>query len=171
MRLIDIIRERRSVRAYKDQPVPEDALARILEAARLAPSARNRQQWKFVVVRDPEKRRKLAEAAGSQEFVAEAPVLIVAVALDPERVMTCGLPTYTVDLSIALTHIILAAWDEGLGTCWTGSFRPEGVKRVLGIPDKYKVVTVMPLGYAADSPQPKERKPLEEIVCYEEFSE
>jgi len=98
-------------------------------------------------------------------------VLIVAVALDPERVMTCGLPTYTVDLSIALTHIILAAWDEGLGTCWTGSFQPEGVKRVLGIPDKYKVVTVMPLGYAADSPQPKERKPLEEIVCYEEFSE
>ena len=123
MRLIDIIRERRSVRAYKDQPVPEDALARILEAARLAPSARNRQQWKFVVVRDPEKRRKLAEAAGSQEFVAEAPVLIVAVALDPERVMTCGLPTYTVDLSIALTAYS-HAWDD-LGTCWTGSFQPE----------------------------------------------
>lgn len=169
--LMEIIAKRRSVRAYKSQDVPEEKLGRVLEAARLAPSASNRQPWKFVVVRDLNKRRELAKAARGQAFVGEAPVVIVGVALEPERVMSCGVPAYAVDLAIALTHIILAAQTEGLGTCWIGAFSQEEVKRILEVPDSCKIVALMPLGYPQDVPRLTTRKPLDDIVCYERFSE
>jgi len=165
------IKTRRSVRAYKPDPVPEESLKRILEAARLAPSAANRQQWKFVVVRDPERRKQLSRAAHNQGFVGEAPVVITAVALDPERVMSCEVPAYAVDLAIAVDHITLAAVEEGLGTCWIGAFSQEDVKRLLNIPPRYKVVALSPLGFPADQPRAKSRKELEDIVCYETFTE
>lgn len=165
------IKTRRSVRAYKPDPVPEESLKRILEAARLAPSAANRQQWKFVVVRDPERRKQLSRAAHNQGFVGEAPVVITAVALDPERVMSCEVPTYAVDLAIAVDHVTLAAVEEGLGTCWIGAFSQEDVKRILNIPPRYKVVALLPLGFPADEPRAKSRKELEDIVCYETFTE
>ena len=122
MELIEVIKQRRSVRDYKDKPVPEDKLLRILEAGRLAPSGGNRQAWKFIVVRDSEKRRELAQAAEGQTFVGEAPVIIVAVATMPKPVMICGVPEYAVDLAIAVDHMTLAAVDQGLGTCWIGAF-------------------------------------------------
>jgi len=165
------IKTRRSVRAYKPDPVPDESLKRILEAARLAPSAANRQQWKFVVVRDPERRKQLSRAAHNQGFVGEAPVVITAVALDPERVMSCEVPAYAVDLAIAVDHITLAAVEEGLGTCWIGAFSQEDVKRLLNIPPRYKVVALSPLGFPADQPRAKSRKELEDIVCYETFTE
>lgn len=171
MELMDAVRQRRSVRAYKDQQVPADKIERVLEAARLAPSASNRQMWKFVVVQDPERRRKLAAAADGQAFVGEAPVVIAAVALRPAGVMSCEVPSYAVDLAIAMEHVALAAANEGLGTCWIGAFSQAETRKVLGIPDQYKVVTVMPLGYPADSPRPKSRKALRDIVCYETFSD
>jgi len=164
------IKTRRSVRSYKSDPVPEESLKRILEAARLAPSAANRQQWKFVVVRDPEKRKQLSQAAHHQSFVGEAPVVIAAVALAPERMMSCEVPAYAVDLAIAVDHITLAAVEEGLGTCWIGAFSQEEVKRILNIPPRYKVVTILPLGFPDDRPGAKLRKGLEEIACYETFS-
>jgi len=137
----------------------------------LAPSASNRQMWKFVVVRDPEKRRLLVEAANGQSFVGEAPVVIAGVALRTSHVMSCEVPSYAVDLAIAMEHIALAAADEGLGTCWIGAFSQPKARQILGVPDQYKIVALMPLGYPADNPRPKVRKPLDDIVCYESFSE
>ncbi|TKJ40566.1 nitroreductase [candidate division TA06 bacterium B3_TA06] len=163
------IRDRRSVRSYEKKVIPQDVLLKVLEAARLAPSANNRQPWKFVVVREAAKRAALAKAAKEQQFVAEAPVVIAAVALEPERVMTCGVPTYAVDLAIAVDHITLAAVQQGLGSCWIGAFYQEDVKKILDIPDEYKVAALLTLGYPRDQARFKNRKPLEEIVCYDSW--
>ncbi len=171
MNVYEAIKKRRSVRDYKPEPVPEESLRRILEAGRLAPSAHNAQDWKFVVVKDSEKRKALAKAAFGQGFVAKAPVVIVAVALNPEDVMGGGVPTYAVDLAIAVDHMTLAAVEEGLGTCWIGAFSQGEVKRILNVPQKYKVVALLALGFPADSAKPKVRKNLKEIVCFETFCE
>jgi len=165
------IKNRRSVRSYKSDLVPEDKLARVLEAARMAPSAHNDQDYKFIVVKNPETRKQLADASRSQEFITQAPVVIVAVSLNPEAIMSSGVPTYAVDVAIAIDHIMLQAWEEGLGTCWIGAFSQDRVKEILSIPDKYKVVALFPLGYPADSPETKTRKELKEIVCQETFNE
>ncbi len=171
MELKDAIRKRESIREYVDKPVPEKKLRNVLEAARLAPSAANGQPMKLVVVRDSEKRRELAQAANGQIFVGEAPVIIAALATNLEFVMPCGIPSYTVDLAIAVDHMTLAAVDEGLGTCWIGAFSQEKVKHILGIPDKYRVVALLPLGYPKRERGLKMRKSLEEIACYETFHE
>ena len=171
MNVLDAIRERRSVRAYKPQAVPDESLTRVLEAARLAPSANNRQDYMFVVVKDATKREKLVNAAGDQGFVGEAPVVIVAVSLNPERIMSCEVPAYAVDLAIAVDHMTLAAVEEGLGTCWIGAFSQKKVKEILGIPDERKVLTVLPLGYPDDMPRIKIRKSINELVCLDTFSE
>jgi len=170
MQVPKIIRDRRSVRAYQKKEIPIDVLRAVLEAARLAPSANNRQPWKFVVVRDPAKRKALAKAAKEQQFVAEAPVVIAAVALEPERVMTCGVSAAAVDLSIATDHIQLAAVEHGIGSCWLGAFYQEDVKKILEIPPEYKVIALLPLGYPADQPGYKSRKPIEEVVTYDKWS-
>ena len=170
MELKEIITKRRSVRAYEDKPVPEESLRNILEAARLAPSARNNQSWKFVVVREDKRRQELTQAA-DREFVAEAPVVIAAVATEPEYIMACGVPSYAVDLSIAVTHMILAAVDEGLGTCWLGAFSQQRVKEILKIPGKYRVVALLTLGFPRGEMKVKTRKSLEEIVCYETLTD
>ena len=171
MELQEVIRRRQSVRNYEDKAVPEEKLRRILEAARLAPSASNRQPWKFVVVRDRALRQELVQAAGGQDFVGQAPVVIVAVSTMPEYVMNCGVPSHPVDLAIAVCHMMLVATDEGLGTCWIGRFSQERVKEILKIPEKYRVVALLPLGFSRSERRIKIRKPLEEIVCYESFKE
>ncbi len=171
MELKEVIKKRESVRNYIDKPIPDDKLNNVLEAARLSPSGSNRQDMKLVVVKDAKKREALAHAANNQRFVGEAPVVIVAVSTNPERVMSCGVPSYPVDLAIAIDHMTLAAVDEGLGTCWIGAFSQEQVKNILGIPDKYKVVTLLPLGFPKRERGVKSRKSLDEIVCYESFEE
>jgi nitroreductase len=171
MNIAEAIRTRRSVRVYQDKPVPGEKLEKILEAARLAPSARNSQSHKFVIVKSDQLRKELARKGTSESFIGAAPVIIVAVALDPEYVMSGGVPAHPVDIAIALDHMTLVAVEEGLGTCWVGAFYQERVKQILGIPEKYKVVALLSLGYPADSPRKKFRKPLEEIVCYDSFSE
>lgn len=170
MRIAEAIKERRSVRDYKALPVPDEKLMRILNAARMAPSAGNRQPWKFIVVRDKKRRKAIARAASSQNFVGEAPVVIAAVALSPDRPMACGVPSYAVDLAIAVDHMTLLATEEGLGSCWIGAFSQDEVRSILNIPQDHKVVALLPLGYPADTPRSKIRKPLEEIVAYEAFS-
>jgi len=169
MNVSEAIKNRYSVRKYKPDPIPEEKLNKILEAARLAPSAHNAQDWKFIVVRDKTKRKQLAIAANSQDFVGEAPVVIVAVATNPDRIMSCGVPTYAVDLAIAIDHMTLQAVEEGLGTCWIGAFSQEKVKEILQIPQQYKVVVLLPLGFPADTPGPKIRKDISEIVSYDRF--
>lgn len=173
MNVIEAIKKRRSVRSYLSKEIPEGVLEKILEAARLAPSAKNMQSWKFVVVKDIEARKKLALAAANQTFIAQAPVVIAAVSLDPDYLMRCNVPGYAVDLAIAVEHMALAAAEESLGTCWIGAFYQEEVKKILEIPEKYKVVALLPVGYPADADEEKEksRKNLNEIVCYEKFND
>jgi nitroreductase len=169
MELRDAIEKRSSIRAYKEKPVPEEKLLKVLEAARLAPSGRNSQAWKFVVVRDNERRQAIWRATGGQPHVYMAPVIIAAVATDPDSVMPCGILAYPVDLAIAIDHITLAAVDLGLGTCWIGAFSQDKVKNILGVPEKLKVVSLLTLGYPDETGRPKMRKMLEEIVCYEKY--
>jgi nitroreductase len=169
MNVYEAINKRRSVRAYQNKPIPEDILNKILDAARLAPTAKNRQEFKLIVVKDPQTRKKLVEAANNQQFVGEAPVVIVAVGLTPEYKMRCDIPADPVDLAIVIDHMTLAAVEEGLGTCWIGSFYQDKVREVLGIPSSYKTVELLILGYPADTPKQKSRKSLNEIVCYEKF--
>jgi nitroreductase len=165
MDVFEAIRNRRSIRRYTGEPVEPGLLEKVLEAARLAPSANNRQEWRFVVVTDPLTRQKLSIAADGQAFVAEAPVVIVCCAVGAERVMRCGHPAYALDLGIAVEHMALAAAALGLGTCWIGAFDPGRVREMLGIPESVAVVEMLTLGAPAESPAARPRKPLDEVAC------
>jgi len=170
MDVFDAITKRRSIRAYKPDPVPEDKLNHVLEAARLAPSAKNRQPWKFIVVKDPTIRQALVPACKEQQFVGEAPVVIVGVAETTDYVLTCGIPAHIIDIAIAMTQITLQAMEEGLGTCWIGAFYQDEVKKILGIPPDKQVVELMTLGYPAESPAPRSRKSFEEVFVFDRYS-
>jgi nitroreductase len=162
------ISKRKSVRAFQDRDVPEATLTRLFEATRLAPSASNRQEWRFVVAREPDTRERLARAANRQRFVGEAPVVIACCAETDGHIMSCGLACFPIDVAIAVDHLTLCAAAEGLGTCWIGAFDPEQVREILGIPPDVQVVALLPLGYPQDpAPVGKSRLPLERIVKYE----
>jgi len=169
MEVFEAITKRQSVRDYRDTPVPEDKLRRVLEAGRMAPSGGNRQEMKFVVVREKETRLKLAEASGGQRHVGQAPVLIAAVATVTDRIMLCGVPAYPVDVAIAVDHMTLAAFEEGLGTCWIGAFRQEMVRKALKIPESCVVVSLLTLGFPAAEGRPKTRKTFDEVISFEVF--
>jgi nitroreductase len=169
MDVFTAISQRSSVRAYKDSKVEEDKLKKILEAGRLAPSASNRQDWKFVIVKATEIRKKLAEAAFGQSFIEEAPVVIVACGTEPNAIMACGQPAYTVNVSIAFSFMILQAYELGLGTCWIGAFKEDEVKKILKIPKEVRVVAMTPLGYPDQPLSQKSRKALDQIVCFEKY--
>jgi len=164
------IATRKSVRAFEDRDVPENVLLRLLEAARLAPSASNRQEWRFVVVRDSENRKKLAKAANAQKFIGEAPVILVCCAETDGHVMACGQLCYPIDVAIAIDHLTLCAVAEGLGTCWIGSFDEDQVKKILGIPPRIRVVELLPIGYPKNPvPEEKSRLSIEKIVKHERW--
>jgi len=168
MDLFEAIAARKSVREFRPDPVPDAVLERVLEAARRAPSARNGQEWRFVVARDPVARDRLGREAARQPFVALAPVVLACCAVTDNRVIRCGQLAYPIDVAIAMDHLTLAAVAEGLGTCWIGSFDEGMVRAILGIPDEVRVVQLMPLGYPVDaSPVVKSRLDLREIVRYE----
>jgi nitroreductase len=170
MDLYEAIRTRKSVRAWRERSVPEDALARVLDAARHAPSARNMQEWRFVVVSDPVLRRRLGAEAAGQEFVGAAPIVLACCAESDGRLMRCGQAAYPIDVAIAMDHLSLAAAAEGLGTCWIGSFDEGKVREILGIPPAVRVVQLMPLGYPVDpSPVEKQRLALSAIVHQERW--
>jgi nitroreductase len=169
MNVFDAIKRRRSIRSFKEKPIEEQKLLRVLEAGRLAPSAKNMQEWRYILVKDKELRRKVAVACNNQYFIAEAPVVIVGCATMADYVLTCGQPAYTIDVSISMDHMTLQAVEEGLGTCWIGAFREDEVKRILNVPSEMRVVEVMPLGYPKFQPEPKPRMKLEEIVFYDRY--
>lgn len=171
MDVLEAVRARRSVRMYKPTPVPEDALARVLEAVRLAPSAKDLQPWKFILVRDPELKAKVAAACVNQTFMAGAPVIVAACGLPEQAYGRMGryMNSWPVDVAIAFEHLVLQARAEGLGTCWIGAFYEEEVKALLGVPAGAKVLALTPLGYPAESPAARPRKPLSEIVSEERF--
>jgi nitroreductase len=164
------ISTRKSVRAYEDRNVPDEVLTHILEATRLAPSASNRQEWRFVVVRDPDTRQQLMRAARGQRFVGQAPVVLACCAETDEHLMPCGQLSYPIDVAIAVDHLTLCAAAEGLGTCWIGAFDEAQVKDILAIPPAVRVVALLPLGYPQDpAPVAKSRFPLRELVRYERW--
>ena len=170
MEVMEAIQKRQSVRAYEPREVEEEKLLRVLEAGRLSPSASNRQERRFVVVKDAGMRKLLSEAAKNQKFVAEAPVVIVAcAAVDTDYVMACGQLAYPIDTAIAVDHMTLQAVEEGLGTCWIGAFDEEKVKKILNIPEEVRVVSLLPIGYPADVSRPKSRMGLDEIVMLEKW--
>ena len=166
MELYGAIEGRFSVRSYLDKPVEEEKLQRILAAAQTAPTARNRQMWKLVVVRDEGIRKALAEAA-DQDFVGQAPITLAMVGLTPDETMYCDIPTDPVDCAIVLDHITLAAVAEGLGTCWIGHFDQKKCCDILGVSVSASIIELMPLGYPAVEKPQKGRKSLEELVCYD----
>jgi nitroreductase len=170
MEFSELIETRYSVRAYKPDPVEDEVLNQVLEAARLAPTAINAQPFQLIVIHTAGRGAELRRIYNWDWFV-QAPLVICA----------CGIPAkgwirrrdgknYTeVDVAIAMDHLILAATDVGLGTCWIGAFDPTGAREVLGLPDGVEPIAFTPLGYPADQPGPKERKALSELVRYERW--
>ncbi len=169
MEVMEAIRQRRSIRNYADRPVEEEKLNLILEAGRLAPSAANRQEWRYVVVKEKETRQKLMKAAKGQSFVGQAAAVIAACAETDNHVMSCGQLSYPIDVAISVDHMTLKALEEGLGTCWVGAFDEDEVKKILGIPDDIRVVQLLTIGYPTDVPPPRPRLLISDIVRYEKW--
>jgi len=169
MEVFDAIKTRRSIRSYLPDEVGQEKLNQVLEAARLAPSGANRQAWKFVVVRDAGIRKQLAGVTRGQDFVADAPVVVAAVATDPTATTGSGEPAHRIDLAIAVDHMTLAAHALGLGTCWIGAFDQRGAERILKVPQSAEVVVLMTLGYPAREGVFRGRKSIEEIVSYDGY--
>jgi nitroreductase len=143
----EAITSRKSVRSFADEPLDEEQLRRCLEAARLAPSWANKQCWHFVVIQGKEAVDELGIVPAN---IKNAPALIVACG-DPEKSGNLdGKPYYLVDVAIAVEHIVLAAWEQGLGTVWVGALKEDKVRKALGIPENIKVVAMIPIGYPAD---------------------
>jgi len=168
MDVMKAIETRRSIRKYFPTPVEQEKLTLLTEAARLSPSARNEQNWKFIVVRDPEKMKIMYEAAFEQPHMGEAPHAIVVCGTD-RRTMNCGQPTETVNPSIAMAYMLLEAHELGLGMCWMGRFKADVVKEALGIPEEVSVVAISPLGYPAESPEDRGRNPADEVISYDKY--
>jgi len=162
--IIEEISKRRSIRNYKHKEIEKEKLERIKKAGQLAPTARNIQGWKIIIVEDKDMRDKLVDAASPhQPFLKDASAILVACSTNPDYIMRCGHPAFLIDLSIVLDHISLQAVKEGLGTCWIGSFYQEKAKKILNIPDNFKIVQLMSLGYPDEIPPQKPRKSLAEL--------
>ncbi len=169
MEFQELIRTRRSIRGYKPDPVPEDVLGRILEAARIAPTAANKQPFQIIVVTDASKRRRFKEVYDRDWFYS-APMILVGCA-EPAKAWqrADGFNAAEVDITIVMDHIILAAADEGLGTCWICAFDEVKTKQILGIPPEVRVIALTPLGFPDSEPLPFERKPLSALIRREKW--
>lgn len=169
MNVLEAIQTRRSIRKYKDEPIPDLDLKKILEAARIAPSAGNKQPWRFVVVKGEDKRRKLGEIAHGQKWISDAGVIVAALAMDPKDPSVYERWVER-DVMTAVEHMVLAAWELGYGTCWIGAFSEDEVKELLGVPDEMTVVNLLPIGVPDMEPRDRGRKDFEEIFFSEEYS-
>jgi len=165
MNFQELAKKRYSVRAYKPDPVEDEKLVRVLEAARLAPTAANRQAFRVIVVKTADRKSELQRIYGRDWFV-QAPLVLCVCAVPSEAWVrrADGWNAAEVDATIAMSHIVLAAAEEGLGTCWIAAFDPAAAREVLGLPPEVVPSAFTPLGYAADSPAPKKRRPLADLV-------
>jgi nitroreductase len=175
MTFLDLARRRYSVRAYRPDPVPDDALAAVLEAARVAPTAANRQPFRVIVVHTEGREHDLRRIYDHAWFVS-APIILCVCAVRDEawrRTMYDGRSHADVDAAIVMDHMTLAAADIGLGTCWIAAFDPEAAREVLGVPPEGEPMLFSPLGYPADSAPASDRhlqrRSLEELVRYERW--
>ena len=165
MNFQELIKKRYSVRAYKPDPVEEDKLARVLEAARIAPTAANRQAFRVIVIETAKRKADLQRIYGRDWFV-QAPIVLCVCAVPSEAWVrkADGWNAAEVDATIVMSHIVLAAAEEGLGTCWIAAFDPAAAREVLGLPLDVIPSAFTPLGYAADSAASKKRRPLADLV-------
>jgi nitroreductase len=173
LELFEAIRLRRSIRAFTEEEVSEEEIRKLLKAARSAPSAGNIQPWSFVVVRDANTKRRLAEAALNQFFIEKAPVVIV-VCTDWNRsgqgYGSRGTNLYCIqDTAAATQNMLLATVALGLGACWVGAFQEDIVRVVLSVPKGLRPVAIVPVGRPAEKPNPPHKRPLEEVVHRETF--
>ncbi len=169
MSVLEVIKARKSVRKYKEDAIPEEVFLRVMEAARLAPSGKNAQPWKFIIVQKPFLKEKLAVASRNQFFIARAPMVIVACGFPDQSYPYQGnyMKSWPIDVGIALEHLMLQAQEEGLGTCWIGAFEEKDVKVILNIPKEVKVLALTPLGYPDEEPKDRGRKSLDQITSYD----
>ena len=167
--VLDVVKARGSIRSYKDKPIPKQVLLDILEAARMAQSADNRQPWQFIVVTDPAIRKKLVQAAGNQSFVGEAAAVLVCLANPEESASVGPFEGFLIDLTIAIENMVLTAWDLGIGSCWIGAYDEEKVRELFDVPQNLRVMSLLTLGYPSERPRGKHRKALDEIVHYEKY--
>jgi len=173
MDIFQVIRDRRSIRKYKETPVEREKVEQVLDAARLAPSWKNMQCWRFLVLTDSEKKEAMLSAfaddnPGKKAFL-QAPVAIVVCANPAESDLSHGIEYFVADAAIAFEHLCLAAHALGLGTCWMGLFDEAVIKNALDIPASIRVVGVTPLGYPDQEPKPRPRKELSEIVSFDRW--
>lgn len=154
MEFSEVIAKRRAIRKYKKDAIPEEKLQKLYQALQTAPTGNNRQPFRFLFVRDAAVKEKIVKEACHQDFLLQPPVLMVA----------CCRKGDAFDVAIAVDHMILAATDEGLGTCWVGWIDGEKIRRILDIPDEFEIPILVPVGYAEENPSPRPRKPVNEIV-------
>jgi len=175
MDIFQVISDRRSIRKYQERPVEPEKLRQVLDAARLAPSWKNMQCWRFLVLASPANKAALLGAFPDdnpgKKALAGAPVVIVVCADPRESGVENGIEYYIADTAIAFEHICLAAQGVGLGTCWMGWYDENKIKEALGIPAEVRVVGVTPLGYPDQEPKPRPRKELHEIAYLEKWGE
>jgi len=173
MDVLEAIKGRRSIRAFKSQAVPPEIVEKLIDAARWAPSAGNIQPWEFIIVRKQEIKKRLAKAALDQTFIEEAPVVIVVCANENRSLMGYGIRGKTLyciqDTAAAIQNILLVAYSIGLATCWIGAFREEEAREVFKIAQGVRPVAIIPVGYSDETPSPRSKRPLKQIVHYETF--
>jgi len=181
MEFIDVVKSRRSVRKFSEQDVEDKKIKHILECARLAPSWANKQCWSFVVVRDKDNIKLLSTSGGIvNNWLQKAPIIIVACGDPKLSGVRDNLQYFMVDVAIAMEHLVLAAANLGLGSCWIGAFDENKIKETLKIPNNIRVVAITPIGYPAEKTslrenissfvlQSKKRKSLDGILHYEEW--
>lgn len=173
MELLEAIKGRRSIRFFTKQPVSEEEVKTIIDAARHAPSAGNVQPWEFIILRKTEMKHEMALAAGEQGFIEEASVVVVVCANEEaaeEAYGSRGVTLYCLqDTAAATQNMLLTAHSLGLGTCWVGAFEEDQVKRALDIPEKVKPVAIIPVGHLTANPPKHPRRALSEIMHHEKY--
>ena len=173
MDVLKAIEGRRSIRVFKRDEVSPEIVHKLLDAATCAPSAGNIQPWEFIIVRKPEIKRALAEAALDQAFIEEASVVMIVLANENRSSQGYGIRGKTLyciqDTAAAIQNVHLVAYSLGLGTCWIGAFREEEAREILNIPHGVRPVAIIPVGYPAESPSPPSRRPINRIIHYETF--
>ncbi|MCS6862920.1 MAG: nitroreductase family protein [Abditibacteriales bacterium] len=163
MDALTALKTRRSVRVYQDKPIPKEVLEDIIDCARLAPTAMNRQPWAFVVVTEKETRQRIAAWTDFGQHIAQAAACVAVFCEDTKYFLEDG--------SAATQNILLAAWAHGIGSCWVAGDKKayaEPIRQLLGLPEHYKLVSLIPLGYPADVP-PKDKRPLADVLHWERY--
>lgn len=180
MEFLDVIKTRTSVREYSGKQVEDEKITYVLECARLAPSWANRQCWRFIVIKEKKMIEQIAKSSMINHWLKTAPILLVACADPSDSGSNNSHEYYMTDVAIAFDHLILAATDVGLGTCWIAGFHEEKVKELLEIPKRIQIVALSPLGYPVEKKgiteqitksllRAHKRKTLDEIVHYEHW--